>query len=125
MGMKSLHNRNLTFRAQELRSNATKQENHLWYDYLNQYPIRFRRQVTINRFIVDFLCAKAKLIIEVDGSQHYTADGEAYDADRTAILEGLGYSVLRISNYDVDCNYAGVCEQIDETVRKRIQVLEK
>jgi very-short-patch-repair endonuclease len=123
--MKDLHNRDLTFRAQELRTNATKQENHLWYDYLNQYPVRFRRQVTIDRFIVDFLCSKAMLVLEVDGSQHYTEDGEAYDKDRTAILEALGYSVLRVSNDDVDRNFSGVCELIDNVVRKRIQILEK
>lgn len=123
--MKDLHNRDLTFRAQELRTNATKQEKHLWYDYLNQYPVRFRRQVTIDRFIVDFLCSKAMLVLEVDGSQHYTEDGEAYDKDRTAILEALGYSVLRVSNDDVDRNFSGVCELIDNVVRKRIQILEK
>ena len=123
--MKDLRNRDLTFRAQELRTNATKQENHLWYDYLNRYPVRFRRQVTIDRFIVDFLCSKAMLVLEVDGSQHYTEDGEAYDKDRTAILEALGYSVLRVSNDDVDRNFSGVCELIDNVVRKRIQILEK
>ena len=118
--MKDLHNRDLTFRAQELRTNATKQEKHLWYDDLNRYPVLFRRQVTINRFIVDYLCAKAMLVLEVDGSQHYTEDGEAYDADRTTILESLGYYVLRVSNDDVDRNFSGVCELIDNTVRQRI-----
>jgi very-short-patch-repair endonuclease len=65
------------------------------------------------------------LVLEVDGSQHYTEDGEAYDKDRTAILEALGYSVLRVSNDDVDRNFSGVCELIDNVVRKRIQILEK
>ena len=118
--MKDLHNRDLTFRAQQLRKNATKQENHLWYDFLSRYPVRFRRQVTIDRFIVDFLCAKANLIIEVDGSQHYTESGKVYDSERTAVLQALGYFVLRVSNNDVDCHFAEVCEQIDLTVKQRM-----
>ena len=120
--MKDLHNRDLTFRAQELRKNATKQENHLWYDFLSPYPIRFRRQVTIDRFIVDFLCAKAKLVIEVDGSQHFSEQGLAYDAERTAVLNALGYTVLRVTNDDVDHNFNGVCEMIDREIKNRINM---
>ena len=107
MRMKELHNSKLTERAKELRRNATKQENHLWYDFLAKYPIRFRRQVTMQNYIVDFFCAKANLIIEVDGSQHFTPEGIAYDAERTAVLQALGYEVLRFSNEDVcACRYA-------------------
>lgn len=119
--MKNLHNRELTQRAQELRRNATKQENHLWYDFLCSYPVRFRRQVTIQRFIVDFLCSEAKLVLEIDGSQHYTDQGVAYDTERTAILEALGYTVLRISNDEVNHNFDGVCEMIDLEVRRRVR----
>ena len=119
MRMKELHNARLTERARELRRNATKQENHLWYDYLAQYPIRFRRQVTMQNYIVDFFCAKANLIIEVDGSQHFTPEGMAYDAERTAVLEALGYGVLRFSNEDVERSFDEVCALIDKTVKDR------
>ena len=58
-------------RAQELRKNATKEENHLWYDFLRTYPVQFLRQKPFGPYIVDFYCHKAKLAIELDGSQHY------------------------------------------------------
>ena len=119
-----IRNKKLTKRAQELRTQATEQENRLWYAYLRTYPVQFRRQVTMNRFIVDFYCARAKLILEIDGSQHFTEDGEAYDSERTAILESFGYKVLRISNEDVNHNFSGVCEMIDKAVKDRIQLLE-
>ena len=118
--MKELHNAKLTERAKELRRNATKQENHLWYDYLSKYPIRFRRQVTMQKYIVDFFCAKAKLIIELDGSQHYTPEGVAYDAERTAFLHALGYDILRFSNDEVDRFFDAVCASIDNAVRSRL-----
>ena len=79
----------------------------------------------MDRFIVDFYCAKAKLILEIDGSQHYTEDGEAYDAERTAILESFGYQVLRITNDDVNQHFYSVCEMIDQEVKNRIRLLEK
>ncbi|MGM9632138.1 MAG: endonuclease domain-containing protein, partial [Eubacteriales bacterium] len=63
--------KNITL-AKNLRKNATPQENHLWYDFLSKYEVRFQRQKAIDNFIADFYCHKAKLIIEIDGSQHYT-----------------------------------------------------
>ena len=121
--VENIRNKKLTKRAQELRTQATEQENRLWYAYLRTYPIQFRRQVTMNRFIVDFYCARAKLILEIDGSQHFTEDGEAYDSERSAILESFGYKVLRITNDDVNHNFSGVCEMIDKEVKDRIQLL--
>ena len=120
MVMKELHNSILTERARALRRNATKQENHLWYDYLSKYPIRFRRQVTMQNYIVAFFCAKANLIIEVDGSQHYSPEGMAYDAERTAVLQALGYELLRFSNDDIDRCFDGVCAKIDQQVNRRL-----
>ena len=119
--MNPVRNANLTKRAQALRKNATEQENRLWYTFLRKYPIQFRRQVTMNHYIVDFYCAKAKLILEIDGSQHYTEDGQMYDAERTAILESFGYKVLRISNEDINHNFRGVCEMIEHEVQTRVQ----
>ena len=123
--MDYIRNIQLTERAQKLRKNATEQENHLWYAFLRDYPVQFRRQVTMNRFIVDFYCARAKLILEIDGSQHYTEGGEAYDSERTAILESFGYKVLRITNDDVNQRFSSVCEMIDKEVKDRIKQPEK
>lgn len=94
-------------RAQELRKKATKQENHLWYDFLRDYPVRFQRQKTIDSFIADFYCHTARLIIELDGSQHYEEQGIERDKERTAILEQYGLKVIRFSNLDVDRNFSG------------------
>lgn len=113
------HNRKLTSRAQELRKNMTKEERRLWYDYLSRYPLRFRRQITMGNYIVDFYCAAAKLVIELDGSQHYENQGMEYDAQRTAYLESLGIHVLRFSNLDVNRNLRGVCDAIDMVVAER------
>ena len=120
--MKSIRNGYLTKRAQELRGNATEQENHLWYAFLRHYPIRFRRQVPINRFIVDFVCSKAKMILELDGSQHFEEQGSAYDRERDAILKSYGYQVFRIPNNEIDDNFSNVCNWIDRTVKERLNM---
>ena len=94
-----------THLAQELRKNPTKEEARLWYQFLRCYPLRFRRQFQIGRYIVDFYCAKARLVVELDGSQHCEPDAVAYDKIRTQFLEEKGLYVLRLSNLDVDmCN---------------------
>ncbi len=114
------YNGKLIPRAKRLRKDATPQEKRLWYEFLCKYPVRFQRQKVINAFIADFYCHEAKLIIELDGSQHYTEQGAAYDEERTAILEQYGLSVLRFSNRDIDVNFREVCIQIDDTVRRRL-----
>ena len=119
------YNGKLIPRAKELRKNATKQENHLWYDYLRHYPIRFQRQKTIAGFIVDFYCHKAKLVIELDGSQHYTDEGLAYDKERTQILSKYDLEVLRFSNLDIDKNFKGVCASIDKTIKEKVNTNDK
>ena len=107
--------------AQTLRKNMTKEERHLWYDFLKTYPVQFRRQYTIGRFVADFYCHQAKLVVELDGSGHYMPQGQAYDKNRTAYLESQGLMVLRFSNLDVLMRFAGVCEQIDLTVKERMK----
>ena len=109
-------------RAKELRSNMTPQESRLWYCFLKKYPIRFQRQKTIKCFIADFYCHKAKLIIELDGSQHYTEDGMARDNERTAILSEFNLEVIRFSNYDIDNNFEAVCFEIDNSVSKKLGI---
>ena len=111
----------LTERARELRKNATRHEKHLWYDFLSTYPVKFRRQHIIYRFIADFYCPAAKLVIELDGSQHFTDDAQEYDAARTEIMETLGVRVLRFTNDDIDRRFAAVCDAIDCAVRSKVK----
>jgi len=115
------HNSKLTSKAQALRRNMTKEERRLWYEYLNNYPSRFRRQVTVGNYILDFYCSAAKLAIELDGSQHYDPMQQACDAQRTAFLNSKGIHVLRFCNTDVLQNLNGVCQMIDITVSNRIK----
>lgn len=115
------YNKRLKENARKLRKNMTRQERHLWYDFLRTYPVKVYRQRVIGKYIVDFYCSKAKLVIEVDGSQHYTVEGMEYDEIRTDILEQNNLSVLRFSNYDVDKNFKAVCECIDIKIEERMQ----
>ncbi len=103
--------------ARNLRKNATRQENHLWYDFLLKYDVKFRRQKAIDNFIADFYCHKAKLIIEIDGSQHFTEQGRANDCFRTEMLERYDLKIIRFTNYQIDTNFRGVCEYIDMVVK--------
>ncbi len=98
----------------------TKEERHLWYDFLRKYPIRFLRQKVIDDYIVDFYCAKAKLVIELDGSQHYEEKGLLKDKIRTERIESRELIVIRIPNNEVNKNFNGVCEYIDFIVRKSL-----
>lgn len=113
------YNKALSARARELRRNATWEENTLWYQYLLHYPIKFHRQRIIENYIVDFYSPKAKLVIELDGSQHFTEEGMRYDAIRTEVLQKYGLQVLRFTNTDIQKNLHGVCELIDLTVHSR------
>lgn len=94
----------------------TAEERKLWYNFLRTYPLRFLRQKIIGGYIADFYCAKAGLIVEIDGSQHYRDEAAEYDAARTEYFESLGLKVVRISNIEVNKNFRGVCEYIDEVV---------
>ena len=118
--MKNYNRSNIPF-ARELRKNMTPWERKLWYEYLRYYPVRFQRQKAIGNYIADFYCAKARLIIELDGGGHYTPEQIQQDRVRTKSLEKLHLQVLRICNLDVDRNFRGVCEHIDRTVQARTQ----
>ena len=98
--------------ARILRRNMTKEERHLWYDFLKLLPHAVHRQKVIGPYIVDFYCAAAKLVIELDGGQHYAPSGKAADAQRDAYLRGLGLTVVRYSNLDIQQNFQGVCTDI-------------
>ncbi len=109
--------------ARMLRRNMTRQEKHLWYDFLRYYPVKIYKQRIIDHFIADFYCHSARLVIELDGSQHYTNQGKTHDEARTEILERYGIYVLRFSNKDVDKNFEGVCHMIDRVIHERIENL--
>ena len=115
--MPTKYNPELIGNARQLRKNMTAEERTLWYQYLRTYPLKFYRQRTMGNYIVDFYCAKARLVVEIDGSQHYEDEGLDYDRARTAFLESLGLTVLRVPNNEIWKNLRGVCEAIDEQVR--------
>ena len=112
-------NPKLKSNAQTLRKNMTKEENLLWYQFLRRYPCQFRRQYVIGNYIADFYCHRAKLVVELDGSQHYDPAEMEKDAQRTRYLESLGLKVLRFTNLDVLHRFRGVCETIDLNVQER------
>jgi len=114
------HNPSLTSAARSLRKNMTKEERHLWYDFLRSYPVKFVRQKVLGKYIADFYSAEARLVIELDGSHHYEEEEREYDRERTEYLEGYGIEVLRVPNNYVNQNFSEVCEWIDEKVRGRI-----
>ena len=120
--MQRKHNPKLTSNARSLRKNMTKEERHLWYDYLKNYSVRFLRQKVIDNYVVDFYCHDAKLIIELDGSQHYEEKGLLKDKIRTERLEERNLTVIRIPNIEVNKNFRGVCEYIDITVKEILEV---
>ena len=114
------YNGALLTRARDLRKNMTKQEKRLWYDFLKNYPVQFYRQRPIANYIADFYSSAAHLVIELDGSQHYTEDGLDYDAVRTQAIEQYGLEVLRFTNIDVDKHFEDVCRMIDDKVKTRM-----
>ena len=105
--------------AKTLRKNMTPWERKLWYEFLRYYPIRFQRQKAIGNYIADFYCDCAKVVVELDGTQHYEDEGAAHDRQRDSYLESLGIQVLRYSNADIHRNFRGVCEHIIGVLEER------
>ena len=119
--MERKYNRAILPFARELRKNMTKEENHLWYDFLKQYPVQFNRQKVIGNYIVDFYCPKAKLVIELDGAGHFTDEGHEQDKIRDAFMaEYKNLTVLRFSNSRIKYEFKQVCEEIADFVEARI-----
>ena len=116
--MKAYNKENIPL-AKVLRKNMTPWERKLWYEFLSGYPIRFQRQKAIGNYIVDFYCAKSRLVIELDGSQHYNKTDMLKDKIRTEKLEEFNLTVIRIPNNEIDENFDGVCEFIDSFVTKK------
>ena len=115
--MKDYNKENIPL-AKTLRKNMTRWERKLWYDFLRDYPVRFQRQKAIGNYIADFYCARARLVIELDGGGHYTTEQAGKDEMRTKDLESMNLTVVRICNLDIDRNFSGVCEYIDLTVKR-------
>jgi very-short-patch-repair endonuclease len=109
--------------AKTLRRTLTRHERRLWYEFLARHSVRFQRQKTIGEFIVDFYCHKAKLVVELDGGQHYHDDGIVHDEKRTAALRAIGLCVIRFSNREIDENFPGVCQEIFRVVEERVGIL--
>ncbi|MBQ3017691.1 MAG: endonuclease domain-containing protein [Clostridia bacterium] len=105
-------NKELTSISKTLRKQMTKEEKHLWYDFLKDLPVTINRQKVIGKYVVDFYCASAKIVIELDGFQHYEEDAYQKDKERDEYLQSLGIKVLRYSNYDFNRRFEGVCADI-------------
>ena len=121
--VQSKHNKQLVPYAKRLRNEMTKEERHLWYDYLRTHSVRFSRQKILGKYIVDFYSPKAKLVIELDGSQHYEDENREKDNERTAFLKSYGLTIVRIPNNEVNRNFRGVCEYIDLMIEQSLSQL--
>ena len=119
--MKHFYNGDLNFIAKKLRRQMTKQERHLWYDFLRSYSIKVYRQRVIDNYVADFYCPAAKLVIELDGGQHYDDAKMIEDEHRSAIINQYGIQVLRIPNNEVDNNFDNVCIYLDSVVKERVK----
>ena len=117
--MKDYNKENIPL-AKALRKNMTPWERKLWYDFLRNYPVRFQRQKAIGNYIADFYCAKARLIIELDGGGHYTLEQTRKDEQRTNELNAMNLTVVRICNLDIDRNFRGVCAYVDRLVQNSL-----
>ena len=111
--MQTIKNASLTHTSRSLRKNMTEQERKLWYLFLKKLPIQFYRQKVFNRYILDFYCPSKKLVIEIDGSQHFADDLQINkDENRDLFLNKHGLTVLRFSNRQIEQEFKNVCEDI-------------
>ena len=110
------NNKQLVPLAKQLRKEMTKEERHLWYDFLRSHSVRFSRQKVLGKYIANFYSAEAKLVIELDGSQHCTPEEMQYDQKRTEYLQSQGIKVVRLSNLNVMRRFESVCQAIDMAV---------
>lgn len=110
-------------KARSLRRNMTREERHLWYDFLCNYPVRFRRQKPVLDYILDFYSPAVQLGVELDGSQHVEEEQFIYDMERTHLLSKEGIVLLRFTNREIWESFRGVCERIDQVVKQRMAEL--
>ncbi len=119
-GMEIPRNPKLRPAAQSLRREMTPQERKLWYQFLRNLSITVNRQKVIGNYIVDFYCHAARIVIELDGSQHYETEGQKYDQKRDQYLRNLGLTVLRYSNRDMSQDFEGVCQDILQRIQEKV-----
>lgn len=98
--------------AKELRKNMTRQEKHIWFDFLKKLPVTVKRQRPFGNYIADFFIPSALLVIEIDGRQHQMEENKIDDIARDKYFSGIGISVVRYTNEDIDNNFHEVCNQI-------------
>ena len=115
------YNAELKGRSRQLRKDMTRQERHIWYDFLRDYPVKVYRQRSIDWFIADFYCSRAHLVIEIDGGQHYTPEGRAYDTERSAVLQNYNLTVVRVSDADVDQTFPVFVRSLTAGSRRSFQ----
>ena len=120
--MNYTYNAKLTSNTKRLRREMTKEERHLWYDFLKQLPVTIHRQKILGNFIVDFYIASCKIVIEVDGSQHYENNHQEKDLQRDAELIRMGCTVLRYSNADINQRFQSVCDDIWNCIHKEKEI---
>ena len=121
--MEYKHNKELTENAKFLRNNMTKEEKHLWYDYLKKCPVRFSRQKVLGKYIADFYSAEAKIVIELDGAQHFEKENRIYDEKRTEFLEQYNLKIIRIPNSEINTNFEGICQYLDKQIEQSLSQL--
>lgn len=119
--MKWFYNKDINNIAKTLRKQMTRQERHLWYDFLRNYYVKVYRQRTIDNYVADFYCPAAKLVVELDGGQHYTEKKMLDDEHRSLIINQYGIHVVRIPNNEIDNNFYSVCTYLDGIIKKRIK----
>ena len=121
--MERKHNKMLTENAKILRNNMTKEEKHLWYDYLKKCPVRFSRQKVLGKYIADFYSAEAKIVIELDGAQHFEKENRIYDEKRTEFLEQYDLKIIRIPNGEINTNFEGICRYLEKQIEQSLSQL--
>ena len=119
--MKWFYNKDINNIAKTLRKQMTRQERHLWYDFLRNYGVKVYRQRTIDYYVADFYCPAAKLVVELDGGEHYTEKKMLDDEYRTAIINQYSIHVVRIPNNEIDNNFYNVCTYLDSVIKERIK----
>ena len=102
--------------AKELRQHMTPEERRLWYDFLSQNSYHFRRQQPIGNYIADFYAPSIRLVVEVDGSQHFEETGQRYDAARSEFLRQQGVRVLRFTNEQIQRRFSSACEAVERAI---------
>ena len=117
------HNKALVPFARNLRTNMTKEERHLWYDFLRKHPGHFSRQKALGKYIVDFYSASARLVIELDGSQHYEEEAKKHDEQRDEYIKAFGLRVIRIPNNEINSNFSGVCVYLEQEIQQSLSQL--